>query len=80
MSRVLSAVGKDKGPLSRLLKDSGPTGLAAGSAVVAAPSALGAIFNLGSGPNVLFAVLVATAVGLAIHGGARSWRRRRASA
>jgi hypothetical protein len=78
VSRVLSAVGKDRGTLSRLLKDSGSPGLAAGSATVATPSALGSVFDLGSGPNVLLAVLVATALGFAINGGVRSWRRRRA--
>ena len=80
VARVLAAVGKDKGALSRLLRDSGAPGLAAGSATVATPSALGAMFDLGSGPNVLFAFLVATLLGLAIYGGVRGWRSRRASA
>ena len=79
VARVLAAVGKDKGALSQLLKDSGQTGLAATPASVASPSALGAIFDLGSGPNVLLAFLIATALGLAIYGGGRSWRSRRAN-
>ena len=77
---MLSAVGPDKGALSRLLKDSQQTGLAAAPATVATPSAFSSVFDLGSGPNVLLAVLVATALGFALSGGVRSWRRRRPSA
>jgi len=80
VARVLAAVGKDKSTLSRLLKDSGQTGLAAAPASVASPSALSAIFDLGSGPNVLLAFLIATVLGLTIYSGVRSWRSRRASA
>jgi hypothetical protein len=80
VSRVLSAVGKDRGALSRLLKDSSQTGLAAAPTTVATPSALGSVFDLGSGPNVLLAILVATALGFALPTGIRSWRRRRTSA
>ena len=80
VARVLAAVGKDKSTLSRLLKDSGQTGLAAAPASVASPSALSAIFDLGSGPNVLLAFLIATVLGLTIFSGVRSWRSRRASA
>jgi hypothetical protein len=80
VARVLAAVGKDKGALSQLLKDAGQTGLAATPASVASPSALGAIFDLGSGPNVLLAFLIATVLGLATYSGVRSWRSWRASA
>ena len=80
VARVLAAVGNDKGALSRLLRDSGSPGLAAAPVSVATPSALGSVFDLGSGPNVLIAVLVATALGVAVGGGIRSRRRRRASA
>jgi hypothetical protein len=80
VDRVLAAVGKDKGALSRLLGDSSQTGVGAAPASVASPSALGAIFDLGSGPNVLLAFLIATVLGLTIYSGARSWRSRRASA
>ncbi|GEM_PF-3545583 len=47
---------------------------------VAAPSALGAAFDLGSGPTALLGILAATAVALALQGGFRAWRRRRPSA
>ena len=43
---------------------------------VAAPSVLGATFDVGSGPTVLFAALLATAVLLGVFSGARYWRRR----
>jgi hypothetical protein len=79
VTRVLQHAGPDKGPLAHLLTDTGPSGLkTAGS--VAAPSALGAAFDLGAGPTVLLAILVATAVGLAATGSLRNWRRRRPSA
>lgn len=79
VDRVLAAVGKDKGALSRLLGDSSQTGVGA-AGTVASPSALGAIFDLGSGPNVLLAFLIATVLGLTVYSGVRSWRSRRASA
>jgi hypothetical protein len=80
VARVLAAVGKDRGTLSRLLRDSGSPGVAAAPTAVATPSALGSVFDLGSGPNLLLAVLVASALGFGIYGGVRSWRGRRASA
>jgi hypothetical protein len=80
VARVLSAVGSDRGTLSRLLNDSGTGTVPAGAGTVAAPTALGAAADLGSGPTALLAVLVASALGLGIYAGVRSWRHRRASA
>src|SRR5205823_1714132 len=80
LRQVLSQAGPDRGPLGRLLQAS-PRGVARGSTgTVAAPSALGAAFDLGSGPTVLLAILLATAVALAAYGGLRGWHRRRPSA
>jgi hypothetical protein len=50
------------------------------AAGVAAPSALGAAFDLGAGPTILLAILLATVVALAVHGSLREWRRRRPTA
>jgi hypothetical protein len=79
LSRVLSQAGKDRGPLSKLLNDDVGS-LRQGPATVASPSALGAAFDLGTGPAILLAVLLATAVvGLAARGGLRSRLQRRST-
>jgi hypothetical protein len=80
VARVLAGVGTDKGALSGILHDSGLGTVRAGPGSVTAPSALGAAFDLGSGPTMLLAILVASALGFAIFGGVRGWRRRRVSA
>jgi hypothetical protein len=80
LSRVLAQAGKDKGPLSRLLTDSGPGSVQTGPGNIGAPSALGAVFGLGAGPTALLAILVATAVGFAVRGPVRGWLRRRSTA
>jgi hypothetical protein len=80
VSRVLANAGKDRLALSRLLRDSGRGVLEPSTGTIVAPSALGAAFDLGAGPAVLIAILIATAAGLAIQGGARNWRRRRPTA
>jgi len=46
------------------------------AANAAQPSAVGAAFDLGSGPTVLFAVLLAAAALLAVGGGLHRGRRR----
>ena len=78
VSRVLAHLGKDRAPLSRILRDSDIGNLQAGPSSVVTPSALGAAFDIGSGPTALLAILVATAIGLGAYNGARTWRRRRA--
>jgi hypothetical protein len=79
LSRVLSHAGKDKVPLKNLLTDAGLGDLRAGPAAAGSPSALGAAFDLGTGPLVLLAILLATAVGLAARGPVRGWLSRRSS-
>ncbi|HJQ75045.1 MAG TPA: hypothetical protein VJ814_09170 [Gaiellaceae bacterium] len=83
-TRKLSHAGKDRKLLSQIVSNPnfGATRglLKTGASGVAAPSALGAAFDIGSGPTVLLAILLATALGLAIHGGLRGWRRRRSGA
>jgi hypothetical protein len=83
-SRSLSHAGKDRKLLSQIVSNPsfGATRglLKTGAATVAAPSALGAAFDIGSGPTLLLALLVATALALALHGGLRGWRRRRSDA
>lgn len=79
LSRVLAQAGQDKRPLSRLLIGSGPNSLQSGGGG-GAPGLLGAALDLGPGPTALLAVLIASAMALAVHGGVRSWRRRRPSA
>lgn len=79
LSRVLSHAGKDRGPLSRLFAgDSALGGLPSGSGG-GSPSILGAAFDLGVGPTVLIAILLATALGLAARGNVRDWLRKRSS-
>jgi hypothetical protein len=80
LSRVLAQAGKDKAPLSQLLNDSGLGTVQSGPSNVAAPSVLGAVFDLGPGPTALFAILLAAVLGFGVHGGVRGWLRRRSSA
>jgi hypothetical protein len=75
LSRVLSQAGKDRGALHRLLADANLGGMQGGPS--SGPSALGAAFDLGTGPTILLAILVATALGLAARGSVRGWRERR---
>ena len=74
---MLANAGQNKVPLSRLLNDSGIGALAAAPANAGSPSALGAVSDLGAGPMVLLAILLATAVAFAVQGGVRGWLRRR---
>lgn len=78
VSQVLALAGSDRGALRRLLADSGSGKLEGGN--VRVPSALGAAFDLGSGPTALLAILLATVVGVGAHNGWRGWRHRRPSA
>lgn len=79
LSRVLQHAGKDKGPLKNLLTDAGLGDLRTPAAAAGSPSALGAAFDLGTGPLVLLAILIATAVALAARGPVRGWLTRRSS-
>jgi hypothetical protein len=81
VGHVLSKAGKDKVTLHRIVSLPGygaQRGILRSTASgVATPTALGAAFDLGAGPTVLLAILLATALGLGAQGGIRSWRQRR---
>ena len=76
-TRALNKAGKDKKDLKAVLKTYSIRRRLqvshAGS--VAAPSAVGSAFDLGSGPTALLVVLVGTAVLLLVGSGVRGWRR-----
>jgi hypothetical protein len=81
-SQLLAHAGKDRKLFSKLVSNPaygtqrGLDKTSLGS--VASPSALGAAFDLGAGPIALLAILLASALGLAVHQGLRGRRRRRA--
>jgi hypothetical protein len=81
-SRLLANAGKDRAVLSNLISNPAygtKRGLQkSGLGSVASPSALDAAFDLGAGPIALLAILLASALGLAVHQGLRGRRRRRA--
>ena len=80
VSRVLAQAGSDQGALKNLVAaDTGLGKVGSEPGDNGSPSALGAAFDLGSGPTILLAILLATVVALGAHGGLRSWRRRRAT-
>jgi hypothetical protein len=81
-SRAIAHAGKDKKALTNLVKNPGfsvPRGIevSKGYGKVSAPSALGAAFDVGSGPTALFGVLAGVAVLLLGTTGLGAWRRRR---
>jgi hypothetical protein len=78
-ARALAHAGPERSALKNLLGDAGLGKAGADSGSIASPSALGAAFDVGSGPTVLLAILLATMIALAGHSGLRSWRRRRAN-
>jgi hypothetical protein len=80
VSRVLAKAGSDQGALKNLVAaDAGLGKVGSEPGDNGSPSALGAAFDLGSGPTILLAILLATVVALGAHSGLRSWRRRRAT-
>jgi hypothetical protein len=79
LSRVLAQAGNDKLPLSRLLNGDTAIGSLGSGPGGASPGLLGAAFDLGAGPTVLLAILLATALGLAGRGRVHGWLRRRSS-
>lgn len=79
-AQTLAAAGKDRKVVTQLLTNPGYgafRGFKSSAGQITAPTALGAVFDLGSGPTALLAILIATAFGLAVHGGVRRWRQRR---
>jgi hypothetical protein len=79
LSRVLAHAGNDRLPLSRLLNGDTAIGSLGSGAGGGSPGLLGAAFDLGAGPTVLLAILLATALGLAGRGRVHGWLRRRSS-
>jgi hypothetical protein len=82
-SRLLAHAGKERAALRAIASSPGygvKRGLfRMGATDVGAPSALGAAFDLGTGPTILLAILLATAIAFAAQGGVRSWLRRRST-
>jgi hypothetical protein len=79
LSRVLAHAGNDRLALSRLLNGDSAIGSLGSGPGGASPGLLGAAFDLGAGPTVLLAILLATALGLAGRGRVHGWLRRRSS-
>jgi hypothetical protein len=79
MSRVLAHAGNDRLALSRLLNGDTAIGSLGSGPGGGSPGLLGAAFDLGAGPTVLLAILLATALGLAGRGRVLGWLRRRSS-
>jgi len=77
LSRVLLHAGKDRAPLQNLLNGDAAIGNLRSSGGGGSPSLLGAAFDLGAGPTVLLAILLATALGLAARGSLRGRRGKR---
>lgn len=80
LARVLLQAGKDRGPLSAALSESGASSLRGGSGDVAGPSLLGAVLDLGAGPLALLAILLAAAFALGAQGVLRNRQRGRRNA
>jgi hypothetical protein len=81
VSRVLAHAGADQDALKNLVAaDAGLGHVGSESGDVGSPSAFGAVSDLGVGPTALLAILLASALALAIHGGLRNRRRRSPSA
>jgi hypothetical protein len=78
-SRVLAQAGADRGALKKLLNGDAAIGNLSSGAGGGSPSILGAAFDLGIGPTVLLAILLATGLGLAARGTVRSWLHKRSS-
>lgn len=69
--------GKDAGLLAQVASQVGGERKLAAVGTTTQPGTLNAAFDLGTGPTVLFAFVLATVLFLAIGGGLRGWRRRR---
>lgn len=78
-SRVLQHLGKDKGPMKNLLGGDAAIGSLPSGSTGTSPGLLGAAFDLGAGPTVLLAILLATGLGLAARGSVGGWLRKRSS-
>ena len=77
LAHTLKRAGADKKLLSMLVRDpwlGAPRAVQPSSFRATKPSALGAVFDLGSGPTALFSLLAASAVLLFGVGGIRSFR------
>jgi hypothetical protein len=75
--KVKSQGGKDAGLLAQVASQAGDERKLAAVGTTTQPGTLNAAFDLGTGPTILFAFVLATVLFLAVGGGLRSWRRRR---
>jgi hypothetical protein len=75
--RLQSLGGKDTGLLHQLATHPGYEGRLAAGESVRQPGTLNAAFDIGAGPAVLFAIVLATGLFVAVGGGLRGWRRLR---
>jgi hypothetical protein len=69
--------GKDAGLLHKVATHPGFAGTLAAGTDVSQPGTLNAAFDVGLGPAVLFAIVLATVLLVAVGGGLRGWRRLR---
>jgi hypothetical protein len=77
--RVLAHAGKDKDALTNLVTNPNYVDAQRLTVLASAPvrqSSLGSTFDLGSGPMILFALLLGTVLVLLGAGGVRTWRNR----
>jgi hypothetical protein len=69
--------GKDTGLLTEVASQAGNARKLAAVGSVSQPGTLDAAFDLGAGPTLLFAFVLATGLFVVVGGGLRGWRRRR---
>lgn len=69
--------GKDTGLLTEVASQAGNARRLAAVGSVSQPDTLNAAFDLGAGPTLLFALLLATGIFVAVGGGLRGYRRWR---
>jgi hypothetical protein len=75
--KLQSRGGKDAGLLAHIATHPGFDRKLASVGETTQPGTFDAAFDLGAGPTVLFALVLGTALFVAVGGGLRGWRRRR---
>jgi hypothetical protein len=76
-SKLQSKGGKDAPLLKQMVTHPGFERHLAAVGDAGQPGTFNAAFDLGAGPTVLFALVLGTALFVAVSGGLRGWRRRR---
>jgi hypothetical protein len=76
-SKLKSKGGKDAPLLKQIITHPGFERKLAAVGDTAQPGTFNAAFDLGTGPTVLFALVLGTVLFVAVSGGLRGWRRRR---